>query len=276
MNTALVNIDWLHQNINDPDLVILDGSPVSNKANMKVKHPGIRIVGARQFDLKNTFSDQESNLPNMVPSAAVFTEECQKIGINANSKIVIYDNLEIYSSPRAWWLFKIMGHKNVAVLNGGLNEWLATDGMTEAITEQTFSKGDFVADFAPKSIKNANQLLANIDSKEAIVVDARSAGRFNSEAPEPRVNARSGHIPGSCNVPFSKLTKGGRFLPKEALKVIFDEMNLGNKPLVFSCGSGMTACVTLLAASLVLENDLALYDASWSEWGDGDAEFPVK
>ncbi len=275
MTTPLVSTSWLHQNLKDPNLVILDASPLSNKANMKAKHPDVQIAGARKFDLKNRFSDQESSLPNMVPSPEYFTEECQKLGINKNSNIVIYDNLEIYSSPRAWWLFKIMDHENVAVLDGGLNEWVATGGATQTYSEASYEKGNFEANFVPSKIKNAKQLLTNIDSKELIVVDARSAGRFNSEAPEPRANARSGHIPGSCNVPFSKMTKDGKFLPKETLKAVFEKMDLGNKPLVFSCGSGMTACVTLLGASLVLGNDLTLYDASWSEWGSGDADFPI-
>jgi len=275
MNTPLVNVDWLQENLKDPDLIILDGSPVSNKANMKVKHPGIRIIGARTFDIKNKFSDKESNLPNMMPSQGAFTKACQTLGINANSKIVVYDNLEIYSSPRVWWMFKTMGHENVAVLDGGLNDWMAKDGATEAIGDQTFLPGNFIAKYDADKIKNATQLLENIDTKKLLVVDARSAGRFKAEEPEPRKNLRGGHIPGSCNLPHSKLRRDGKLLPKEELKVIFDAMDLGNKPLVFSCGSGMTACVTLLAGSLVLENELALYDGSWSEWGAGDGAWPI-
>jgi len=275
MNAPLVNADWLRQNFDDPELVVLDASPETNMANMTVQHPGKRISGARPFDLKGVFSDKDSPLPNMMPSPENFTHACQALGLNSTSKIIVYDNLKLYSAPRVWWMFKTMGHERVAVLDGGLNEWVASGGPTEPIAKQSFAPGDFVAKYDGGKIKTAAQLLENIGSKNFTVVDARYSGRFNAVVPEPRPTSRSGRIPGSCNLPFADLCKDGKFLPKDELKARFDKLNLGDGPLVFSCGSGMTACVDLLGAALVLDNELALYDGSWSEWGAADGVWPV-
>ena len=275
VNTPLVNADWLRQNFDDPELIVLDASPETNMANMTVQHPGKRISGARAFDLKGAFSDLDSKHPNMLPSPENFTRACQSLGLNSTSKIVIYDNLDIYSAPRAWWMFRTMGHERVAVLDGGLNDWVASGGPAEPIAEQSFAPGDFVAKYDGGKIKTAAQVLENIQSKNFTVVDARSSGRFNAKVPEPRPTSRSGRIPGSSNLPFADLSKDGKFLPKDELKARFDKLNLGDGPLVFSCGSGMTACVDLLGAALVLDNELALYDGSWSEWGAADGVWPV-
>ena len=275
MNAPLVNTDWLRHNFDDPELIVLDASPETNMANMTVQHPGKRISGARAFDLKGAFSDLDSKHPNMLPSPENFTRACQSLGLNSTSKIVIYDNLDIYSAPRAWWMFRTMGHERVAVLDGGLNDWVASGGPAEPIAEQSFAPGDFVAKYDGGKIKTAAQVLENIQSKNFTVVDARSSGRFNAKVPEPRPTSRSGRIPGSSNLPFADLSKDGKFLPKDELKARFDKLNLGDGPLVFSCGSGMTACVDLLGAALVLDNELALYDGSWSEWGAADGVWPV-
>ena len=168
-----------------------------------------------------------------------------------------------------------MGHEKVAVLDGGLNDWIASGGPTGPIAEQSFASGNFVANFDGGKIKTAAQVLENIESKSFTVVDARSSGRFHAEVPEPRAAARSGRIPGSRNLPFAELCRDGNFLPKDELKARFDKLNLGDEPLVFSCGSGMTACVDLLGAALVLDNELALYDGSWSEWGAAGGQWPV-
>ena len=275
MNAPLVNTDWLRHNFDDPELIVLDASPETNMANMTIEHPGKRIPGARSFDLKGAFSDKDSPLPNMLPSPENFTQACQALGLNSTSKIVIYDNLDIYSAPRAWWMFKTMGHAQVAVLDGGLNDWIASGGPTEPMADQTFDVGNFVAKYDGAKVKTAAQLLDNIESKNFTVVDARSSGRFHAEVPEPRAASRSGRIPGSRNLPFAEICRDGKYLPKDELKARFDKLNLGDGPLVFSCGSGMTACVDLLGAALVLDNELALYDGSWSEWGAADGQWPI-
>lgn len=276
MNSPLVNSTWLRRNFDNPDLIILDGSPASNKAGMKIKHPGVQISGARTFDLENQFSNRDTDLPNMMPSPEAFTQACRALGINSDSKIVIYDNLDLYSSPRVWWMLKTMGHEHVAVLDGGLNDWISSGGATEPISKRSYEMGNFMAQFDAARIKNAEQVLESIESKKFAVVDARSAARFNADVAEPRPNSRRGHIPGSLNLPFSKLCRNGKFLPEEDLKALFDEMRLGNNPVVFTCGSGMTACIDIMAATLVLDNELALYDGSWREWGDADAPWPIR
>lgn len=276
MHSSLVDVDWLGRNFDDPDLIVLDASPISNMANLKIQHPGLRIIGARPFNLKDHFSNKQSNLPNMMPSSEAFTNACQNLGINSDSKLVIYDNLELYSGPRVWWMLTVMGHKNVAVLDGGLNDWISSGGATETISEAYYAPGNFNSRFESGKVKTAEQILQNINSKEFVVIDARSSGRFYAEMPEPRAGSRRGHIRGSYNLPYAKLLKGGKLRPKSELEALFGALDLGGAPLVFSCGSGMTASINLLAATLVLENELGLYDGSWSEWGAPNGVWPIR
>ena len=276
MINPVVSAEWLHENFNDPDLIILDASPKNNVSGLKTDFPGIQIKGARIFDLKNNFSDKNSDLPNMLPLPNDFSFECQKLGINNNSKIVVYDNLGIYTSPRVWWMFKTMGHDNISVLNGGLPAWKNKGYSCEPINMTTYKQGDFLASYNPEFVKNAQDILTNIDSCEAIVIDARSEGRFNATAPEPRADSKSGHIPNSKNLPFKNVLKNGKFLPKNELSEIFKDLNLNEKPLIFTCGSGLTACIILLALELISENPKSVYDGSWTEWGQQKNSFPIE
>ncbi|MDW7690790.1 sulfurtransferase [Flammeovirgaceae bacterium SG7u.111] len=265
---SIVSIEWLSANIDDPDLIILDATQDGSKSGLVTEYPGLQIKGARFFDLKNSFSDKSTSVPNMLQSPEEFAVACRKLGISKSSKIVAYDNLGIYTSPRVWWMFNIMGHKNVAVLDGGLPEWIKNGLTTEPFTEEgTFEEGDFIATFSPEMVRDAKGILKNIDSGEELVVDARGKGRFDGTVPEPRAGMKSGHIPKSVNLPFKKVLKDGKLLPKEELEKVIGELDLGNKPLVFSCGSGITASVIMLACAQVMENKMALYDGSWSEWG---------
>lgn len=265
----LVTAQWLNKNLADPDLIILDSSPESNVSGLIPKYPGIQIKSARHFNLKKSFSDPDSDLPNMMPHPDAFSEGCQKLGINNNSKIVVYDNLGVYTSARVWWMFKVMGHNNIAVLNGGLSAWIENDFPREPANESldSIQKGKFKAVYNPELIKNAESILKNIDTKECKVIDARSEGRFYGNTPEPHENLRSGHIPGSLNLPFEKVLEDGYYLPKPDLEKIFKKLNLNDDPLIFTCGSGLTACIILLAMELVSSNKKILYDGSWSEWG---------
>ncbi|MEP4051106.1 MAG: sulfurtransferase [Litorimonas sp.] len=276
MHSSLVDVGWLGRNFGDPNLIVLDASPISNMANLKVLHPGLRIIGARPFNLKDHFSNKQIDLPNMMPSSEAFTKASQSLGINTESKLVIYDNLGLYSAPRAWWMLTVMGHKNVAVLDGGLNDWISAGGATEPISEEVYTPGNFVSRFDSGKVKTAKQVRQNIESKEFVVVDARSSGRFHAKVPEPRAGSRRGHIPESYNLPYTKLLDGGKLRPKQQLEALFDALDLGEAPLVFTCGSGMTAAINLLAATLVLENELGLYDGSWSEWGAADGVWPIR
>nr|WP_315149893.1 sulfurtransferase [uncultured Flavobacterium sp.] len=267
MTNPLVSTAWLKEHLNDSDLIVLEARLEQNQSNLENQNPDLQIKGARLFDIKNNFSDTNNPLPNTFPSEEQFTDEAQKLGINKNSTIVVYDTLGIYSSPRAWWMFKAMGHSNVFVLDGGLPEWIKEGYPTEKQQPAACPKGDFEAKFQPDLIKNKEQILKNITTKEAVLMDARSADRFYATNEEPRAGLRSGHIPCSINVPFTELQQDGKFKSPQELKEI---LNLNDQPLLFTCGSGITACIVLLATELISDNPKAVYDGSWTEWGSSD------
>ena len=263
----LVSVSWLSQNLNAPNLVVLDVSLESNIANIKVEFPGIQIKGARYFDLKRNFSDLESRLPNTLPNPKYFSLACRNLGINNNSTIVVYDNIGIYASPRVWWMFKSMGHKNIAVLDGGLPSWKNKNYPTESIQNRVQPEGDFKVKFNPNLLKKAFQIKENLTSKEAILVDARSNRRFCGLIPETRKNLKSGHIPNAINLPFLEVLKDGKFLSPNEISAIFKKLKIDKRPKIFTCGSGLTACILILASTLISEDNHFLYDGSWSEWG---------
>lgn len=265
MKIPIVSVNWLQENINNPELIILD-------AVLDIPPHDLQISGARTFDIKNNFSDTSNPLPNTLPKPEAFAAEARKLGISKHSKIVVYDTKGIYSSPRAWYLFKSMGHENVWVLDGGFPAWEKEGFATEKVAPKSFKQGDFEAHFKTEMFKNKFQILHNIASKEAIVIDARSADRFHAETEEPRVGLRSGHIPNAVNLPFSKVLKDGHFLSKEELKQILPHQD---ENLYFSCGSGITACINLIAYELISNNPKAIYDGSWTEWGQ-DLNLPIE
>lgn len=276
MQTTIVSAEWLHDHINDPDLIILDASQNANVSGLVPPYEGKYIPNARFFDLKNVFSDQKSLLPNTVPSPEVFEEGARSLGISNTSKVVVYDNLGIYFSPRVRFLFKVMGHHHVAVLNGGLPAWIESGYETALnLVPHISEEGDFRASFNKEILMNAEEIYKNISSQDHIVIDVRSAERFSGEIPEPRKGIRSGHIPKSYNLPFKKLLIEGKYKSKEALKDEFTKAGINDDtPYVFSCGSGLTACIVMLASELVNDNPVKVYDGSWTEWGQ--SEYPVE
>lgn len=260
MQKSIVSVEWLNENLNNQNLVILDASYLKNRQDIQIK-------GARHFDLKNVFSDPNSAYPNMLPETAIFEKNCQFLGINKSSQIVVYDNLGIYTSPRVWWMLKTMGHENVMVLNGGFPEWLKHDFETEAVKDVVYETGDFTASLNAENVRDFDFVKDNISKSDALVVDARSAGRFNKTEPEPRADLRGGNIENSVNIPFKTLLdEDGKYKSKEALESIFKATFSSDKPLIFSCGSGITACIVLLASEGILENKKSIYDGSWTEW----------
>ncbi len=270
MKRYLISVEDLHKKLNHEDLIILDSSPQSNKAGKQTQYPGIKIPHARTFDLKGRFSDQSNPLPNMLPSAAQFEEECRKLGINQESEIVVYDNLGIYTSPRVWWLFKIMGHEKISVLNGGLVAWKNAGYETTAIeaSTETWSEGDFQANLDRRGVKKYKEIVNNLTTKEHLLIDVRSAGRFSGQEAEPRKYLQSGHIPHSINIPYQSVLEDGKYKSKEELKGLFENKQIGDEKLIFSCGSGLTACIVFLASEMVMENEKSLYDGSWTEWAE--------
>jgi len=269
----LVSVDWLNQHLTDPDLIVLDATMKKKPNGEAIPTPDKRIPGALAFNFDTEICDRESELPHMMPSAEQFEQAVQELGINQKSKLVVYDMMGIFSSPRAWWMFKVMGHQNVYVLDGGLPQWLAKGFMTEPNNQPATlkRKGDFIADFDPTQVFNREQVSSNINNPDYQILDARSHGRFSGQEPEPRVELKRGHIPNSVCLPFTELLQDGLFKDRQSLKAAFDDVvSKQHKHLVFSCGSGVTACILALAAAEVGYQDTIVYDGSWSEWGRGE------
>ena len=211
----------------------------------------------------------------MLPDAELFTKEAQRLGINKDSLIVIYDSFGIRSSARAWWMFRAMGHQDVAVLDGGLPAWLEGGHEVSSAEMMLNEPGDFVAEYQPELVKDRLQVEDSIHSSHSKVLDVRSQGRFDGTAPEPRPELRGGHIPGSSCLPFEMLVGDGHMISTRELEALFDERLEGDQALIFSCGSGVTAAILALGADLIGRTNYAVYDGSWSEWGLPELELPV-
>lgn len=188
----IICAEHLKRELDDENLIILDCSIKSNKAGIVPEYQNIKIKGARYFDLKNDFSDQNSKFPNTLPNPNQFEINARKIGINKSSSIVLYDDIGVYTSARAWWMFKIMGHKNVFVLNGGLPEWMNKNFPIQKNYSSVYKKGDFKSDFQRNLISDIEDVKSNLNNKNSILIDARTPGRFSGKEEEPRKNLRSG------------------------------------------------------------------------------------
>ena len=276
--SPLVTIQWLAENLEADNLVILDASmkPVTPVSSDTPQEKPACIKGALRFDFDNDIRDKNTDLPHMMPSAEFFDEEMQKLGINKNSAIVVYDYVGVYSSPRAWWMFRAMGHTQVAVLDGGLPAWEKAGYPcgTEA-DKIAKTRGDFVSHPQEGMFVDSAHVLKALSDITFSVVDARSEGRFKGQEPEPRAGLHGGHMPNAVNIPFANLIVDGFVLPRESLKAVFTQHINQNQQLIFSCGSGVTACVDALAAELAGYSKLAVYDGSWSEWGLPTSGLPV-
>ena len=279
ITSPLVSVQWLANNLDAENIVILDASmkPVGVTSNPDSVEEPSYIKGARRFDFDNEIRDKNTDLPHMMPSPEFFTEEMQKLGVDKDSAIVVYDRVGVYSSPRAWWMFRAMGHGQIAVLDGGLPAWkkagFAIEEQPEKIAER---RGNFVARPQSELFCDASHVLKALSDPRYAVLDARSNGRFNGTEPEPRAGLRPGHIPNSINLPYAHIVVDGYVLPVTKLDSVFSKLIKKEQKLIFSCGSGVTACITALAAELAGYSNIAVYDGSWSEWGLPSSGLPVE
>ena len=268
----LVSTAWLAQHLDAPDVRIVDaswfmpGSPRDAKAEFAERH----IPGAVFFDI-DEIADTDSPLPHMLPSPVKFSARVRKLGLGDGSRIVVYDSSGILGAARVWWTFRVMGHEDVAVLDGGLPAWLAEDRPTDDHDPQPGER-HFSPRVASDLVRDLNQIKRVLDNGREQVVDARPAPRFKGEVPEPRAGLRSGHMPGALNVPVgSVIAPDGRMKSAEEIRAVFEDAGIDlKKPIVTTCGSGITASVLALALARTGKDRVGVYDGSWSEWGGRD------
>ena len=267
---ALVSTKELLENIDNPNIVILDGTyhlPNIQRDGEEEFESG-HIQGAKYFNI-DKICDPDSDLPHMLPSPALFAEAVGSLGISNEKKVIVYDVYGMQSAARTWWMFRVFGHDNVSVLDGGLPKWLQdgnklSSDITPAIPQL------FIANYRENLVRHLSDIFDLVETNEEQIIDARTSGRFHGNEPEPRQGMRSGHIPGSVNLPFGQLLsrEDKTFLTASELEEQFSNIIEDiDKPLVTTCGSGVTACILALALFLIGKEDTAVYDGSWSEWG---------
>ena len=266
---TLVSTAWLEAHLQDPDLRILDASwymPDSGR-DPKGEYMAAHIPGARFFDI-DEISDQRSSLPHMAPPHEKFISRMRAMGVGDGHQVVIYDGSGLFSAPRVWWTFRLMGKTDVAVLDGGLPKWRAEGRPIEDMPPVLRDRHITVQRQA-SLVKDVTQVAHSSKLGDAEIVDARSAARFKGEAPEPRPGLRSGHIPGSKNLPWNGLLNAnGTMKDPDALKAAFLAAGIDlTKPVITTCGSGISAAILSLALERIGHRNHSLYDGSWAEWG---------
>lgn len=266
---TLVSTEWLESHLKDPDLRVLDASWYMPDAGRdpKAEYDAGHIPGARFFDI-DEISDLRSTLPHMAPPPEKFISRMRAMGVGDGHQVVVYDGAGLFSAARVWWLFRLMGKTDVAVLDGGLPKWRAEGREIEDLPPIMRDRHITVSR-QHHLVKDVTQVAHASKLGEAEILDARSEGRFKGEVPEPRPGLRSGHIPGSRNIPFATLLNAdGTMKDPAALRAVFDAAGVDlSKPAITSCGSGVTAAIISLALERIGHRNHSLYDGSWSEWG---------
>lgn len=270
---TLVSTEWLAQHIKDPDLRILDASwhmPATGRDG-RAEYDAGHIPGARFFDIDD-ISDNRSELPHMAPPVEKFMSRMRAMGVGDGHQVVVYDGAGLFSAARVWWLFRLMGKEDIAVLDGGFPKWQAEGREVEDMPPMLRDRHMTVRRQA-HLVRDVTQVSAASKLRDTEIIDARSPARFRGEAPEPREGLRSGHIPGSKNVFYSDLLNADGTMKEPAdLRTVFEAAGVDlSKPAITTCGSGVTAAILSLAMSRMGKEDHSLYDGSWTEWG----QFPT-
>lgn len=268
---ALVSTEWLADHLEAPDVRVIEATwffPATGKKGRDEYDAG-HIPGAVFFDLDD-IADSDDPLPHMLPSPAKFASKVRKLGLSNGNRIIVYDRASGSSAAaRVWWMFRAFGHHEISLLDGGMAKWQAEH---RPIEDQPPVARDrhFMPHFDESLVRSKSQMLENLASKQDTVIDARSAGRFKGQEKEPWPHIKVGHIPGSLNLPWPELIdpESKTFLPVEQIRAKFAAAGItGDKPIVASCGSGVTACMLAFGLHLTGRSDVAIYDGSWAEWG---------
>lgn len=270
MSTSFfVAADWLAEHIDDPEIQIIDARmapPGQEHRDLNAEYQAGHIPGAVFFDIE-ALSDHTSPLPHMMPRAEAFAVAMRELGVSSDKHLVVYDEGNLFSAPRAWWMLRTFGVERVSIVAGGLEGWRRDElPLEQGLPE--LPEGEFDVNFDPQVIKRLTDVLLVSHEGSAQIVDARPAGRFNGLVAEPRPGLRSGHIPGALNVPWNELVINGELKTTDELNEIFARQGIDfERPIIASCGSGVTAAVVVLALTTLGVNGVSLYDGSWSEWG---------
>jgi thiosulfate/3-mercaptopyruvate sulfurtransferase len=260
--------EWLAGELGKPEVAVVDGSyylPTQNR-DARAEYTAAHIPGAVFFDI-NAIADHSTELPHMLPGPDQFGAAAGDLGISEKDTIVVYDGSGLYSAPRVWWTFRIFGARNVYILDGGLPAWKVEGRPTEAGTAKR-PKKTFNAEMDTGAVAMLSDVQMALNDESAQVVDARSAGRFAGREPEPRAGLRSGHMPGAFSVPFTEIVENGRLASPERISQAFKKAGVDpDKPVITSCGSGVTAAILTLGLETLGKKPGRIYDGSWSEWG---------